>query len=73
MRGRLEVETHRSLAAIDGEESTGDAALRGWERAQIVTDARILDLDHVGAHVGEHHREERPREEPRQIEYADAG
>ncbi len=72
-RGRFEIERDRSLAAIDGEEATAHSALGRWERADVIAEARVLDLDDVRAHVGEDHREKWPRQEPREIEDSDAG
>ena len=63
--GILEIERQRSLAAVDREKATGDTTLRGRQRAQVVTDARILDLHDVGAHVGEDHRQERAGQQTR--------
>ncbi len=60
-RGLFEIERERALAAIDREKPARHAALQWWQRAQIITELRILDLDDIRAHVGEHHREERAR------------
>ena len=68
-----EVERDAPLAPVDREEIGGLASHVGRApRARLVTVARSLDLDHVGAEVGEQHRAVRPREDAREVEHADA-
>ena len=48
-------------------------ATREWRcDARVVTLARLLDLEHVGAEVREHLCRVAPRQESRQVEYMDA-
>jgi hypothetical protein len=80
-RGVLEVQPHRPLAAVGGEEvrRLGGRPLRGAvgrldERqpaAAVVAGGR-LDLQHVGADVGEHHRGVGPGERAAQVDDPDA-
>ena len=80
-RGVLEVQPHRPLAAVGGEEvrRLGGRPLRRAvgrldERqpaAAVVAGGR-LDLQHVGADVGEHHRGVGPGERAAQVDDPDA-
>ena len=72
--GRLEVERHAPLVAVDRQEVRA-VALRPEERrphdAHGVAAARLLDLDHLGPEVGEQHRAVGPREHAGEVEHAD--
>src|SRR5262245_55232625 len=67
-----QVQRERALVAV------GDPAeRRGVAHARVigahgVADARLLDLEHVGAEVGQERGRERSREEPREVEDLDA-
>jgi len=51
--GFLEVDGDAALVAVVDEVAGGLAVLVRGPRARFVTDARVLDLDHVGAEVSE--------------------
>ncbi len=68
LRRHLEIERERALAAVDREVACGHAALARRKRAQVIADARILDLDDVRAHVGEDHRQVRTGKQAREVE-----
>jgi hypothetical protein len=58
----LEVERHGALAAVERDVTRFERL--GRHRAEAVTEARVLDLDHVGTEVGEERRAERAGVQP---------
>src|SRR5436189_196510 len=50
-----------------------DPLVIGRRPADVVAQAGVLDLEHVGAEVGQQERAEATREQPGQVEDADAG
>ena len=73
----LQVERHRLLVAVAGQEVRGHrAAVRVVDERRppapgVVARTRRLDLDHPGAQVPEHHRGVRAGERPGQVEHGD--
>ena len=61
----LEVQHDRALASVERDE-------RRWALAEVVADARRLDLHHVGAKQLELLGAERARKGVRQVDHADA-
>jgi hypothetical protein len=53
--GRLEIDRHALLVAIDAEEVRAPAADERAPGSRIVAVPRILDLDHLGTHVAQQH------------------
>src|SRR5581483_1458822 len=65
---RFQIERHRLLPSIDGEEVGADAVDEGRaQAARFVAAARLFDLDDARAGVGEHLGAERSGEDAREI------
>src|SRR5215212_2171347 len=65
-----QVQRHAALVAVDAQKIAALTTLK-WRspRPRVVTDARLLDLEHVRAHVAQHLRTIRPRQRPAEIEH----
>ena len=72
-RRLLEVEAQPALVAVDHPEVGAVLACAGTERARVVADFGILDLDDIRPEVGEMQRRHRAGQQPGQVEDADAG
>ncbi len=69
---RLEVEGEALLAAINRHEVGGLAPREGRPSARVVSLARLLDLDDLGAHVAQRHGAEGARQHAGEVDDADA-
>src|SRR5206468_8188884 len=67
----LKVDDEAFLVAVDAEEIVAFAGDKRWELAGLVTAARRLDLQHLGAEVAEALGRERAGEDPGQIDDPD--
>ena len=77
--GRLHLDRHAALVAVDGEEVVAASAryvglelLADVHVARRVAPLGLFDLDDLGAEIAEHHRAIGARDAVRQVEHLDA-